>query len=61
MEPLIRPLLEEQTGSFEVDPARLDPKEDVDENRRNLIALTQKVFNAIVSSAEKWDFEIALL
>ncbi|XP_069683037.1 neurofibromin isoform X4 [Periplaneta americana] len=54
LEPLIRPLLEETNQSFEVDPARLDPTEDIDENRRNLIALTQKVFDAIVSSADKF-------
>jgi hypothetical protein len=33
----------------------LDPNEDIEENRRNLIALTQKVFDAIVSSADKYD------
>jgi hypothetical protein len=33
----------------------LDPSEDIEENRRNLIALTQKVFDAIVSSADKYD------
>nr|CAD7452027.1 unnamed protein product [Timema tahoe] len=54
LEPLIRPLLEETNQSFEVDPARVDPSEDIEENRRNLIALTQKVFDAIVSSADKF-------
>ncbi|XP_023719668.1 neurofibromin isoform X2 [Cryptotermes secundus] len=54
LEPLIRPLLEEPSQSFEVDPARLDPSENIEENRRNLIALTQKVFDAIVSSADKF-------
>jgi hypothetical protein len=34
---------------------RLDPSEDIEENRRNLIALTQKVFDAIVSSADKYE------
>ncbi|XP_021921694.1 neurofibromin isoform X3 [Zootermopsis nevadensis] len=54
LEPLIRPLLEEASQSFEVDPARLDPSEDIEENRRNLVALTQKVFDAIISSADKF-------
>jgi len=36
----------------------LDPTEDIEENRRNLIALTQKVFSAIVSSADKYDLLI---
>ncbi|KAK7086666.1 Neurofibromin 1 [Halocaridina rubra] len=54
LEPLIRPLTDDCTHSYEVDPARLDPTEDVDANRRNLIALTQRVFGAIISSAEKF-------
>ena len=33
---------------------RLEPNEDIAENRQNLIALTQKVFDAIVSSADKF-------
>ena len=53
LEPLIRPLLTETNLSFEVDPARLDPTEDIQINRQNLIALTQKVFDVIVSSADR--------
>uniref|UniRef100_A0A182J2N7 Ras-GAP domain-containing protein n=1 Tax=Anopheles atroparvus TaxID=41427 RepID=A0A182J2N7_ANOAO len=54
LEPLIRPLLAEPTSSFEVDPARIDSKEDIEVNRKNLIALTQKVFDAIVNSADRF-------
>ncbi|KAF7274462.1 hypothetical protein GWI33_012883 [Rhynchophorus ferrugineus] len=54
LEPLIRPLLDEPSQSFEVDPARLDSNEDIEENRQNLIALTQKVFDAIVCSADRF-------
>lgn len=71
LEPLIRPLLDDPSCSFEVDPARyvtvsqlfffchsrhyrLEPNEDIAVNRQNLIALTQKVFDAIVSSADKF-------
>ncbi|XP_035778216.1 neurofibromin-like isoform X3 [Anopheles albimanus] len=54
LEPLIRPLLDEPTSSFEVDPARLEPSEDIENNRKNLIALTQKVFDAIVNSADRF-------
>ncbi|KAJ8986296.1 hypothetical protein NQ317_010008 [Molorchus minor] len=50
LEPLIQPLLDEPSCSFEVDPARLEPNEDIEENRQNLIALTQRVFDAIVLS-----------
>ncbi|XP_050067829.1 neurofibromin isoform X1 [Anopheles maculipalpis] len=54
LEPLIRPLLEEPTSSFEVDPARIEASEDIEVNRKNLIALTQKVFDAIVNSADRF-------
>lgn len=40
--------------SFEVDPARLDAKDDINENRNNLVTLTERVFGAIVSSADKF-------
>lgn len=32
---------------------RLEEGEDVDENRTNLLSITQKVFNAIISSADR--------
>uniref|UniRef100_A0A336KLD7 CSON013094 protein n=1 Tax=Culicoides sonorensis TaxID=179676 RepID=A0A336KLD7_CULSO len=54
LEPLIRPLLDDPTTSFEVDPARLEANEDIELNRKNLIALTQKVFDAIISSADRF-------
>ncbi|XP_073824819.1 neurofibromin 1 isoform X6 [Musca autumnalis] len=54
LEPLIRPLLDNPNTSFEVDPARLDPGDDLDVNRRNLIALTKKVFDAITNSADRF-------
>lgn len=34
--------------------SRLDPMENIEENRKNLMILTQKVFNHVVSSAERW-------
>ncbi|XP_075145354.1 neurofibromin 1 isoform X2 [Haematobia irritans] len=54
LEPLIRPLLDNPNTCFEVDPARLDPGDDLDVNRRNLIALTKKVFDAITNSADRF-------
>ncbi|XP_065165550.1 neurofibromin isoform X2 [Atheta coriaria] len=54
LEPLIRPLLDDTNCSFEVDPARLEPHEDIEENRQSLINLTQVVFDTIVSSADKF-------
>lgn len=53
LEPLIRPMTEGQglCASYEVDPARIDNEEDMDENRKRLISLTQSVYDAIVGSA----------
>lgn len=45
--------MDDVTHSYEVDTGRLDPSENVEENRRNLIALTQKVFGAIICSSDK--------
>lgn len=53
LEPLITPLLDDPTTGFEVDSARIDANENIEQNGRNLIALTQKVFDAIVSSADR--------
>ncbi|XP_050557964.1 neurofibromin isoform X9 [Spodoptera frugiperda] len=58
LEPLITALLDQadERGdiSFEVDPARLDPNQDIEMNRSNLIDLTKEVFDRIVGSAEKF-------
>lgn len=48
---MIKPLLTNPL-TYEVDPARLDETESIETNRKNLIALTGKVFDAIVDSAE---------
>lgn len=53
LKPLIVPLLDKQIN-YEVDPSRLTSKDDLEPNRKNLIALTEKVFDAIVNSAEKF-------
>ncbi|XP_035709221.1 neurofibromin isoform X4 [Folsomia candida] len=54
LEPLIRPLLNEPTLFYEVDPARLESNDDIEANRQNLTNLTQKVFDVIVSSADRF-------
>jgi neurofibromin 1 len=38
--------------SYEVDPSRVETNESVDENRQNLLQLTQSIINAIVSSTK---------
>ena len=56
LEPLIRPLADASGHviSYEVDPARVDEGEDMEENRQRLISLTQSVFNAIVGSTNSF-------
>ncbi|XP_070572256.1 neurofibromin-like [Ptychodera flava] len=56
LEPLVKEMLtpEKQNTNFEVDPTRLEQGDDVEENRKNLIILTQKFFNTITSSADKF-------
>ncbi|GAB6033713.1 Neurofibromin 1 [Chamberlinius hualienensis] len=54
LEPLIRPLTDRSDISFEVDPARLEQGEEIEENRRNLMQLTQRVFNSIVMSSDRF-------
>ncbi|KAL3856417.1 hypothetical protein ACJMK2_011181 [Sinanodonta woodiana] len=58
LNPLIMEMfqMEQQTTqvSFEIDPARLEPGETIEDNKRNLMIITQKVFNAIVESAGRF-------
>lgn len=62
LEPLIKPLMESgATTSYEVDSARFDENDDVEANRTNLLCLTQKVFNVIVSSAENFPSQLRLM
>ncbi|KAI8433311.1 hypothetical protein MSG28_015359 [Choristoneura fumiferana] len=58
LEPLVTALLDQAADqpelSFEADPARLEPSQDIEINRSNLIDLTKEVFNRIVNSADKF-------
>ena len=58
LQPLLKPLLEDPLMSFEVDPARLEAKEDITDNRSHLVSLTQRVFSAIISSADKFPTQL---
>ncbi|KAK0170129.1 hypothetical protein PV328_010729 [Microctonus aethiopoides] len=58
LEPLITPLLDDPSTNFEVDSARIDANENIEQNGKNLIALTQKVFDAIVSSAHRFPSQL---
>lgn len=62
-EPLIIELIKNEKGfcSFEVDPARLEKGEDIEKNRKNLINLTQKVFDKIVNSLKEFPAPLKLL
>ena len=55
LEPLIQEMIDNTDGvSFEVDPARMESTEVLEENQRNLAQITQRVFNAIVSSTNRF-------
>jgi neurofibromin 1 len=60
LEPLIQEMIDnaESCASYEVDPARMEPQEVLEENQRNLAEITQKVFNAIVSSADRFPSQL---
>lgn len=52
LDPLISPLVNQESDiSYEVDPAKLPDEAAVEVNRKNLLALTQTVFDAITNSA----------
>ena len=65
LEPLLKPQLLEKPllsyVSYEVDSARLDKNEDIDENRKNLLSLTKKVFDAIISSLNEFPIQLKLM
>ncbi|XP_023326814.1 neurofibromin isoform X3 [Eurytemora carolleeae] len=59
LEPLIQEMIDNADGvSFEVDPARMEPFETLEDNQQNLAEITQKVFNAIVSSADRFPSQL---
>ncbi|XP_036327650.1 neurofibromin [Rhagoletis pomonella] len=58
LEPLIRPLLDDPNTSYEVDPARLEPGEDLERNKENLMALTKRFFDAILNSVDRFPSQL---
>ena len=61
LEPLLKRLLDKPLISYEVDQARLDKNEDIDENRKNLLDLTKKVFDAIINSLNQFPIQLRLM
>ncbi|XP_037071704.1 neurofibromin-like [Pollicipes pollicipes] len=61
LEPLIKDLMSEPNKRYEVDPSRLEGAETVDDNRSNLMELTQKVFNGIISSADRFPSQLRIM
>lgn len=66
LESLIRPLIDAAIDgtsnlSYEVDSARFEEGEDVEANRRNLLELTQTVFNQIISSTDSFPPQLRLM
>uniref|UniRef100_A0A4W4FPH0 Neurofibromin n=1 Tax=Electrophorus electricus TaxID=8005 RepID=A0A4W4FPH0_ELEEL len=57
LEPLLRGVIttpDWQHISFEVDPTRLEPSENLEENQRNLLQITDRFFLAIISSSSEF-------
>jgi len=53
--------LDNKFKSYEVDPSRLDANENVDENRQNLLQLTQTVINSIVNSTKIFPLHLRII
>ena len=66
LEPLIQDLIDSAEATednsapvtFEVDPMRLSAGEDIEANRRNLMNITQNVFDAIMSSSDQFPSQL---
>jgi neurofibromin 1 len=64
LEPLIQDLIDNADSgesaalTFEVDPMRLETGEDIEVNRKNLVTITQNVFDAIISSADQFPSQL---
>ncbi|KAF6095770.1 neurofibromin 1 [Phyllostomus discolor] len=57
LDPLLRIVITSsdwQHVSFEVDPTRLEQSESLEENQRNLLQMTEKFFQAIISSSSEF-------
>lgn len=54
LEPLILPLTEDDSASYEIDPNRVPEGDVLDENRKNLLALTKKVYDTIIGSTDRF-------
>ena len=47
--------------SYEIDPTRIEPTEDVEENRKNLRQLTQLVLNAIINTTNLFPIHMRIV
>ncbi|XP_072312524.1 neurofibromin isoform X2 [Eucyclogobius newberryi] len=55
LEPLLRGVITTPEHiSFEVDPTRLEPGENLEENQRNLLQITERFFQAIIGSSSEF-------
>ncbi|TNN29129.1 Neurofibromin [Liparis tanakae] len=60
LEPLLRGVITTPEHiSFEVDPTRLEPGENLEENQRNLLQITERFFQAIIGSSSEFFLDIA--
>ncbi|KAK0135823.1 Neurofibromin [Merluccius polli] len=55
LEPLLKGVITTPEHiSFEVDPTRLDPGENLEDNQRNLLQITERFFQAIIGSSSEF-------
>ena len=47
-----------ETSTFEVDPIRTEKHEDIEVNQRNLMRITQTVFDSITSSSDRFPSQL---
>ena len=59
--PILAKMFIADLRSYEVDQSRIEQHESIEENRKNLRALTQDVFQAIVDSAAQFPIQLRIL
>lgn len=61
LEPLIRDAMSNDAIRYEVDPARIEPGDDIEENGRNLLQFTKTVLDSVVGSIEQFPPQLRIM
>lgn len=54
MDPLVQRLIDDPEKTYEIDPSRIEPGENISTNLNDLIDLTQYVFDSILNSGDRF-------